>query len=110
MLAFFLNYDVDEYSHGYGQINEASGALTKYDILKLFKPDHEFRSSNVRVDDVANNLCVFHTRFHENFKANQPVKVEFDFYGVAPNDINRSALVLTIEILSTGIDGWSATF
>ena len=46
-----LNYVDDVYSQGYGQIKEASEALTKDDILKPYMNDHDFRSSNNN-DDV----------------------------------------------------------
>ena len=48
-----LNYDDDDYSQGFNQIKEAYRALTKYDILQPYISDHDFRSSNVRADDVA---------------------------------------------------------
>ena len=41
-----LNYDDDDFSQGYGQIKEAFKALTKDDILKPYKTDDDFRSSN----------------------------------------------------------------
>ena len=46
-----LNYDGDDYSQGYGQIKDLFRRLTTVAILKPQKLDHDFRSSNVRVDD-----------------------------------------------------------
>ena len=50
-----INYDDDDYSQGYHQIREAYKALRKYDILKPFISDQDFRSPNVRADDVGYN-------------------------------------------------------
>ena len=73
---------------GYGQIKELFGALTKDNILRPYKSDHDFRSSNVRADDVGYKLYVFYIRYQQNFTASQPNKKEFIFDGVVPNDIN----------------------
>ena len=69
-----LNHD-DDYSPGCGQIKEAFRALTKDDILQPYISDHDFRSSNVRADDVGYNLEVLDIRYQENFTAAQPIKV-----------------------------------
>ena len=58
-----LNYDDDDYSQGYHQIKEAFKALTKDDILQPYKSEEEFRSSNVRANDVGYNLHVFDIRY-----------------------------------------------
>ena len=42
----FLNYDDDDYCQGFGQNKEPFRILTKYDILNLYKTDHDFRSSS----------------------------------------------------------------
>ena len=47
-----LNFDDDDYSQGYGQIREVFRALTKDDVLQSYEPDHNFRFSNSRADDV----------------------------------------------------------
>ena len=99
-----LKYDDDDYSRGYGQIKEASRALTKDDILQLYISDHDFRSSNVRADDVGYNLYVFEKRYQQIFTACQPTKVEFNFDGVVPNDLNGYALVLTNKLASINSD------
>ena len=39
-----LIYDDDDYSHGYGQIEEALIAVTKNDIFQPYISDHDFRS------------------------------------------------------------------
>ena len=100
-----LNYDDDDYSQAYGQIKEAFKALTKDNILQPYISDDDFRSSNVRVDDVGYNLYVFDIRYQKNFTASQPIKVEFKFDGVVPNDINGYALVLTNKLISISSDG-----
>ena len=82
-----LNYDDDDYDQGYSQIKEALRALTKDSIVQPYISDDDFRSSNVRADDVGYNLYVFDTRYQQNFTASQPNKVEFKIDGVVPNDI-----------------------
>ena len=47
-----LNYDDDDCSQGYSQIKGVFRALTKDDILQTYIKDDNFRSSNVRADDV----------------------------------------------------------
>ena len=54
-----LNYDDENYSQGYGQIMEAFRALTKNDILQTYIGDTDFKSSNVRADDIGYNLYVY---------------------------------------------------
>ena len=100
-----LNYDDDDYSQGYHQIEEAFKALTKDDILQPYISEEDFRSSNVRADDVGYNLYVFHIRYKKNYTASQPIKVEFKFDGVVPNDVNGYALVLTNKLVSISSDG-----
>ena len=48
-----LNSDDDEYSQGYSQNKEASGALRKDDILKPYISDNDFRSTNINAAGVA---------------------------------------------------------
>ena len=57
-----LIYDDDDYSQGYHQIGVAFKALTKDDILQPYISEDEFRSSNIRADDVGYNLYVFDKR------------------------------------------------
>ena len=60
--AILLNYRDDENSQGYRQINEAFRALTKDDILKSHISDHDFMSSNVRIDEIGYGIFVFDIR------------------------------------------------
>ena len=103
--AILLNYDDDDYSQGYHQIKEAFRALTKDDILQPYISDDNFRTSNVAANDVGYNLYVFDIRYLKNFTNSQPIKVEFKFEGVVPNDINSYALVLTNKLVSISSDG-----
>ena len=100
-----LNYDDDDYSQGYHQIKEAFRALTKDDILQPYKSQEDFRTSNVAANDIGYNLYVFDIRYQKNFTNSQPIKVEFKFEGVVPNDINGYALVLTNKLVSISSDG-----
>ena len=99
-----LNYD-DDYSQGYHQIKEAVKALTKDDILQPYISEADFRTSNVAANDIGYNLYVFDIRYQKNFTNSQPIKVEFKFEGVVPNDINGYALVLTNKLVSISSDG-----
>ena len=101
-----LNYDDDddEYSQGYSQIKEAFRALTKDDILQPYISDDNFRTSNVRVDDVGYILYILDRRYQKNFTNSQTIKVEFKFAGAIPNDINGYALVLTNNLVSISRD------
>ena len=100
-----LNYDDDEYSQGYHQIKEAFKALTKDDILQPYISEEDFRTSNVRAADVGYNLYVFDIRYQKNYTASQPIKVEFKFDGVVPNNVNGYALVLANKLVSISSDG-----
>ena len=90
-----LNYDDDDYSQGYHQIKEDFKALTKDDIFKPYISEEDFRTSNVRAADFGYNLYVSDIRYQKNYTASQPIKVEFKFDGVVPNNVNGYALVLT---------------
>ena len=74
-----LNYDDDEYTQGYSQIEGIFRALTKDFILQPKKSDYNFRSSNAGVVELGYNLYVFDIRYRQNFTAAQPIKVEFKF-------------------------------
>ena len=100
-----LNYDDDNYSQGYHQIKEAFKALTKDEILQPYISDDNFRTSNDAANDVGYNLYVFDIRYQKRFANSQPIKVEFKFDGVVPNDINGYALVLTNKLVSVSSDG-----
>ena len=88
-----LNYDDDEYSHGYSQIKEVFRALTKDNILQPYISDDNSRTSNVRADDVGYSLHVFDIRYQKNSTNNQPTKSEFKLDGVVSNELNGYALV-----------------
>ena len=98
-------YDDDDYSQGYHQIKEAFKALTKGDIPQPYITEDDFRSSNVAANDVDYNLYVFDIRYQKNYTAAQPMKVEFKFEGLVPNNINGYALVLTKKLVSISSDG-----
>ena len=100
-----LNYDDDDYSQGYHQIKEAFKALTKDNILQPYISDDNFRTSNAAANDVGYNLYVFDIRYQKDFTNSQPIKVEFKFDGIVPNDINGYALVLTNKLVSISSDG-----
>ena len=101
-----LNYDDDDdYFQGYGHMKELFRALTKDDIFQAYISNDNFRTLNVRVDDVRYNSYVFDIRYQQNCTASQPIKVEFKFNGVVPNDINGFVLVLTNELLSMSTEG-----
>ena len=100
-----LNYDDYDYSQGCHQIKEAFKALTKDDILQPYISEEDFRTSNVRGADVGYNLYVFDIRYQKNYTASQPIKVEFKFDGVVPNNVNGYALVLTDKLVSKSSDG-----
>ena len=100
-----LNYDDDDYSQGYHQIKEAFEDLTEDDILQPYISEEDFRNSNYAANDVGYNLYVFDIRYQKKLTISQPIKVEFKFDGVVPNDINGYALVLTNKLVSISSDG-----
>ena len=100
-----LNYDDDDYSWGCSQIKEALRALTKDNILEPYISDDNFRSSNVRADDIGYKLYVFVINYQQNFTAAQSVKAEYKFDGVVPNDVIGYCLVLTNKLVSISSDG-----
>ena len=100
-----LKYDDDDYSQCYSQSKEVFRALTIDVILKPYISDDDFRCSNVGADDVGYNLFVFDIRYQQSFTASHPIKVEWSFDGVVPNDIKGFALVLTNNLVSLSSDG-----
>ena len=100
-----LNFKDDDYSQGYSQLKEDFTTLTKDDILQPSISGDDFTSSNVRADDVGNNLYVFDKSDQQTFTASQPFKVEFKFDGVLPKDMNGYGLVLTDKLISISSDG-----
>ena len=99
-----LNYEDDCYSQGYGQIKEAFRALKKYDILKPFISEDDFRSSN-EGNNIGYKIYAFDIRYQKNFENAQPVKVEFKFSENIPAGIYGYALVLTNKVISISSDG-----
>ena len=79
--------------------------MTKDNILPPYISEADFRTSNAAANDVGYNLYVFDIRYQKNFTNSQPIKVEFKFEGVVPNDINGYALVLTNKLVSISSDG-----
>ena len=66
----------------------------KNDILKPYISDQDFCSSNVGVVDVGCSLHMFNIRYKQIFTASQPTKLELDFDGLVPNEVNGYVLVL----------------
>ena len=81
-----LNYNDDDYSRGYGQIEEAFRALTEDDILKPYIFDDDFRSTNSG-GDTGCDLYVFDIRHLINFESAQSIKVELKFSENIPDGI-----------------------
>ena len=99
-----LNYDDDDYSHGYGQIDEAFRAITKDVTLQPYVLLDKFWSSNARTDEVEYNSFILDISYQQNLSASQPVKVEYKFDGLVPKDINGYGSVLTNQWVSIGSD------
>ena len=59
-----LNYNDDDYSHGYGQIKEDFKALVKDNILQPYISDN-FRSSNYG-NNIGYNIYPFDIRYQKN--------------------------------------------
>ena len=102
--AILLNYDNDDYSQGYGQINEAFKALTNDNILQPYITEDDYRSSNDG-DNIGYIVHVFDIRYQKNCETGQSVKVEFKVDKVIPAGIYGYALVLTNRIISITSDG-----
>ena len=100
-----LFYDDDDCSQGYCQVKEAFTALSKYDILQPYISDDDFRSSNVRVVAIGYTLYVFDIQYQQSLTFSQPFKVDFNFYGIVPNEINGHALLLKNKMVCVNSDG-----
>ena len=100
-----MSYDNDNYSQGYSQIKKTFKNLTKDDMLQPYRFDDDFISSNAGVVELGCNIYVFDIRYQQKFTASQPIKVEFKFDGVVPNDIIGYALVLTNKMVIKSSDG-----
>ena len=100
-----LNFDDDDFSQGYHRNKEPFKALTKDDILQPCISEGDFRFSNAATIDVGYNIYVFDIRYQKIYTASQPIKVEFNFDGLVPNNVNGYALVLTKRLISISSDG-----
>ena len=86
-----LNYNDDDDSQCYAQFKEVFRALTKDDILQAYIRDTDFRSSNVKFDDIGCSFYVFYMRYQRSFTAHQPFKIEFKFDGVVSTSVSVSS-------------------
>ena len=102
--ATLLNYDDDDYSQGYGLINEAFKDLTKDNILQPYISEDDFRSDN-NGNDIGYNIHVFSIRYQKDYQSGQAVKIEFKLDKVIPAGIYGYALVLTNRLISISSDG-----
>ena len=94
-----MNYDDDDFSQGYGQIEEAFRALTKDGVLKPHITDHDVRSSN-EDDNIGSNSYVFDLRYQKNLESAQPIKVEYKFSESVPVGTYGYDLDLTNKFVS----------
>ena len=101
--AIVLNYNDDDYSQVYGQINEVFRALTKEDILQPYISDHDFGSSNDNID-IGYKLYVFDVNYQKDLESAQPIKVELKFSENVPAGIYGYALVLRNQLVSKSSD------
>ena len=99
-----MSYNDDDYSQRYGIIKEAFRALSKDDILKPYKSDNDFRSTNDG-NNFGYNLYVFDIRYQKKLESALPINIDFKFDGVIPAGIYGYALVLTKKLLSISSDG-----
>ena len=88
----------------YVEIKKALRALTKDDIRKPYISRHDFRSFNDG-DNEGFILYVFDIRYRKNFGNAQSIKVEFNFGGIVPVNVNGYVLVLTSKLVSISSDG-----
>ena len=102
--AILFNYDVDDYSQGYGQIKEAFRALTKDNILQPYISEDDFSSDN-NGNNIRYNIHVFDIRYQKNDHSGQSVKVEFKLDTIVPAGVYGYALVLTNRVVSISSDG-----
>ena len=101
--AFLLNYDDNDNSQGYGQINETFKALTKDDVLRLYISENVFRLSN-DCNNIGYNLYSFDIRYQKNFESAQPIKVEFKFSEIVIGGIYAYVLIFTNKLISISSD------
>ena len=71
--SILLNYDDNDYSQIYGQIEDAFRVLTKDDILQPYISDNDFISSK-NDDNKGYNSNVFDIRYQKNLESAQKLK------------------------------------
>ena len=99
-----LNYNDDDYSRGYGQIEEDFGALTKHYILHPYISEDDYRLCDDG-DDIGYTIHAFDIRYQKNFENSQPVKVELHFSENIPARINGYAFILNNRLVTISSDG-----
>ena len=101
-----LNYDDDDYSHTYGQIEEEK-LLEFQQKLVFFNHIYQILISDLQMFGLMMLVIiyVFDIKSQQNFTAFQGSKVEFKLDGVVSNDISGYALVLTNKLKSISSDG-----
>ena len=105
-----LNYDVDDWSQGYGQIKEAFRALTTDGIPNPYISEDDFKSTNVNAageatNDIGYNLYVFDVRHQKVLESAQIIKVELKFSESVPAGKYGYALVLTNKLVNISSGG-----
>ena len=99
-----MNYNDDDYSQAYGQIQEAFRDLTKDDIPQPYISEADFRRFFYG-DTFGYNIHAFDIRYQKNFQSGQSVKVDFEADGIVPAGIYGYVLVLTNRLVSISSDG-----
>ena len=99
-----LNFNEDNYSHGYHQLKEAFRALTYDNTLQPYISEKDYRSS-IDGEDIGYNIRAFDIRYQKNFESAQPMRVEFKFDGVISAGLYGYALILTNKSLIISSDG-----
>ena len=102
--SILLNYDDDQYSQGYSQIEEAFRKFSKDDLPKPYICDNDFRSYNDG-NNIGYNLYVFDIRYQKKIERSQLIKIKFKFDGVIPAGVHGYALVLTNKLISISSNG-----
>ena len=102
--ANFIKYNDDDYSQGYGQVEEVFGALTRDEILKPIVSDNDFGSSK-NADDNGYNLNNFQKRYQKKLQSTQTIKKELKFSKNIPVGISGHALVLTKKLFNKNSNG-----
>ena len=102
--AILLNYDDDDdFSQGYGRIEEDFEALKIDDIFQPYISENDFRSPN-NDNDISYKIYVFDVRYQRNLLSAQPFKVKFHFFENVPAGIYGYAFVLTNNLVSMSSD------